>query len=73
MIPWRKLKRLCMGALGWPPSEFWNATLHECFEAIEGMAEFHGAKPAAQATPTKAKVDEMLLKYPDPPRGRRIG
>lgn len=59
-----------MGALGWPPSEFWNATLSECFEAIEGMAEFNGAKPPP--APAKSKVDEMLLKYPDPPKGRRV-
>lgn len=60
-----------MGALGWSPSEFWAATLHECFEAIEGLAEFNGAKPPP-APPAKAKVDEMVLKFPDPPKGRRI-
>lgn len=59
-----------MGALGWPPEAFWNATLHECFEAIDGLAEFHGAKPPP--VPAKAKMDEMLLKYPDPPKGRRL-
>lgn len=63
--------RLCMGALGWPPAVFWDATLIECFAAIDGMADFHGAKPPPSGPP-KAKVDEMLLRYPDPPKGRRI-
>lgn len=59
-----------MGALGWPPSEFWAATLGECFAALDGLAEFHGVKPPP--VPTKAKIDEMLLRMPDPPRGRRL-
>lgn len=60
-----------MGALGWPPSEFWAATLSECFAAIEGLAEFHGGKPQP-AAPTKAQVDDLLLKLPDAPKGRRL-
>jgi hypothetical protein len=59
-----------MGALGWPPAAFWAATLHECFAAIEGLQEFNGAKPPP--VPDKEKRDAMLLKYPDPPQGRRL-
>lgn len=58
-----------MGKLGWPPSEFWGAGLGEALAALDGFGEFHGAKPPAGPPP--AKVDAMLLKYPDPPRGRR--
>ena len=59
-----------MGALGWPPSEFWRASLIECFAALDGLAEFNGAKPQARA-PSRDKVDAMLLRFPDAAKGRR--
>ena len=58
-----------LGKLGWSPSEMWSATIVEAFAAIDGFAEFHGGKPPA--APPKTKVDDMLLRFPDPPKGRR--
>ena len=56
--------------MGWSEAQFWGSTLIGTFRATDGFAEFHGTKPPP--APTKSKVDEMLLKYPDPPKGRRV-
>lgn len=34
-----------MGVLGWPPSEFWDATLHDLGAGLDGLAEKNGADP----------------------------
>jgi hypothetical protein len=38
-----------MGVLGWPPSEFWQATMFDLLPALEGYAEKNGAKKKSKA------------------------
>ena len=33
-----------MGVLGWPPSEFWEASLYDLLPALKGRARANGAK-----------------------------
>ena len=38
-----------MGALRWSPSEFWSATPHDLFDALDGFAMTRGVKVASVA------------------------
>ena len=54
--------RTGIGALGWRPADFWQATLTEFFEGINGHNEAQGGddEPAA---PKASEMDALLAKY----------
>lgn len=41
---------LGLGVLRWPPEQFWNATTHELYAALDGYAESRSAKRDAPMT-----------------------
>lgn len=56
---------VAMGALGWPPSEFWNSTAPEVRLAIEGKQQALGI----QKPISPEEIRELAERYPD---GRSI-
>lgn len=52
-----------MGVLGWPPREFWNATLAEFNAAVEGWNIKNGG--GAPDAMTGDELAEMMKEYPD--------
>ncbi|KAA0689857.1 phage tail assembly chaperone [Neorhizobium sp. P12A] len=54
--------RTAFGALGWKPQDFWNCTLTEYFEAIEGFNEANGAGEKSGA-PTDEELEALVAKY----------
>lgn len=42
----RRWMQVGMGVLGWPPSEFWGATMFDLCAAVEGYLEKNGAETA---------------------------
>jgi hypothetical protein len=50
-----------MGVLGWPPSEFWAATMFDLAPALEGYAEKNGAKKKSKAPPQGADALQSFL------------
>jgi hypothetical protein len=54
---------VCMGMIGWTPTQFWNATLHEIIPAIDGFIEFNGG---GKETPmTNEELKDLMELYPD--------
>lgn len=54
--------RIGIGGLGWRPADFWDSTLTEFFEAINGYNEAQGGETEATA-PTQNELDSLLAKY----------
>lgn len=56
-----------MGHLGWPPSEFWNATIEDLCRAYDGWLEARGYKPPDRPDLEGLDefLDEMLEKFPN--------
>ncbi len=57
-----------MGVLGWPPSEFWNATPTELYSAIRGWQASQGIDPDEEDTGaalTRDELDDLMEQYPD--------
>lgn len=54
-----------MGVLGWPPSEFWQATPFELYAAIEGWQEANGSGNDADKYPTREGIEDLVIKYGD--------
>lgn len=52
-----------MGALRWPPSEFWSATPHDLFDAMDGFALARGGKSASVAK--EAYADWLAKEFGD--------
>lgn len=48
-----------MGVLAWPPSEFWSATPHDFYAAIDGFIERRGGKRAAGRRLDAATVEKL--------------
>jgi hypothetical protein len=51
-----------IGGLGWRPSEFWQSTMTEFFEAINGHNESQGAEQET-AAPNEDEVAALVAKY----------
>ncbi len=54
--------RLGIGGLKWRPSDFWDATLTEFFEAINGHNEAQGGETESDA-PKASEIDALVAKY----------
>jgi hypothetical protein len=54
--------KIGIGGLGWRPVDFWEATLTEFFEAINGHNEAQGAEVESSA-PKPGEMDALLAKY----------
>ncbi|RWX28966.1 phage tail assembly chaperone [Rhizobium leguminosarum] len=54
--------RIGLGGLGWRPADFWEATLTEFFEAINGHNEAQGAEQP-EAAPSDDEVQALIAKY----------
>lgn len=50
------------GQLRWSPEVFWNCTLREFNAAIKGVTKQH-----APQAPSRAKLKELMERYPDGP------
>jgi|TARA_R100000482_G_scaffold28050_1_gene8770 hypothetical protein len=54
---------VCMGMIGWSPTQFWNSTLNEIIPAIDGFIEFNGGN---KETPmTNDELKDLMELYPD--------
>lgn len=54
-----------MGGLGWPPSEFWNATLVDIMSAVAGRNEVNGGNEVQDEPMTRADVLALVERYPN--------
>jgi len=54
--------RLGIGGLKWRPADFWDATLTEFFEAINGHNEAQGGEAETDA-PKSSEIDQLVAKY----------
>lgn len=54
--------RTGIGALGWRPADFWEATLTEFFEGINGHNEAQGGEQE-QAAPKESEMNALLARY----------
>lgn len=54
--------RIGLGGLGWPPQVFWDSTLTEFCEAIEGKNEASGGKREV-AAPSDEDLQELIKRY----------
>ena len=54
--------RIGIGGLGWRPTDFWDATLTEFFEAIHGHNEVQGGE-TEPAAPNEKEMAGLLAKY----------
>lgn len=58
-FPWRDYQRFCLGALGWTPQAFWQATAWEVAEAYEGYALKHGINRVPKTSLTAEDILEI--------------
>jgi len=49
--------------IGWPPKDFFSASLHEVWNAIDGFAEFNSDGKSAPMT--KDEFEDLKELYPD--------
>jgi uncharacterized phage protein (TIGR02216 family) len=64
--PWRRVKEIGMGVLGWPPESFWLATPAELTAALDGYLMRIGARRASAAPPlTRDEVAALRRRFPD--------
>ncbi|MDI7923406.1 phage tail assembly chaperone [Ferirhizobium litorale] len=54
--------KTAFGALGWKPAEFWDSTLTEFFQAIEGWNEANGVEKKA-GPPTEDDLESLAKRY----------
>jgi len=53
-----------MGVLGWPPSEFWQATPYELYAAVEGWQEANGGS-GEDKYPDRESIEDLVVEYGD--------
>lgn len=63
-FPWKTYQEVCLGGLGWQPSEFWKATTWDVMRACEGKAAANGTKKAKRKfrPPSKEEREELHRK-----------
>jgi len=61
-FPFRQWLRIALGGLKWRPADFWDATLTEFFEAINGHNEAQGGDAEPEA-PTDREMAALMAKY----------
>jgi len=54
------MMELGLGVLGWPPSEFWEATPHDLLAALDGWSEKNGGK-RSRLTPSQVATLKRML------------
>jgi len=55
--------QLCLGKMGMTTSGFWDLSLYELTQAIEGFNEFHyGGNPKPLH---RGELEDMMERYPD--------
>jgi uncharacterized phage protein (TIGR02216 family) len=58
------MMQIGMGVLGWPPSEFWQATPYELYAAIEGWQEANGGG-GEDKYPDRESIEDLVVEYGD--------
>ena len=53
--------QICFGMIGMQPSEFWNSSVCEINNAIEGFTEFHTSEPEQPLS--KDELDNLMELY----------
>lgn len=63
-LPITRFFQICVGMIGISISEFWDLSLIEIYNAIEGFKEFNSTE--ANIDPlTKTELTELMELYPD--------
>jgi hypothetical protein len=55
--------RIGIGGLKWRPADFWEATLTEFFDGIEGHNEAQGIEDTDTAAPSDRELEALIGKY----------
>lgn len=55
--------RIGIGGLKWRPSDFWEATLTEFFDGIQGHNEAQGVEESDTAAPNERELEALISKY----------
>ncbi|MBX5017502.1 MULTISPECIES: phage tail assembly chaperone [Rhizobium] len=62
-FPWRQWMRIGIGGLKWRPADFWDATLTEFFDGIEGHNEAQGVDEQNTDAPSDRELEALVAKY----------
>lgn len=62
-LPVKKYYQICVGMAGMQPTEFWNCSLIEVYNAIDGFGEFNGA--TQEAPMDKNELSDLMEMFPD--------
>ena len=55
--------QICLGMIGINPSEFWNMSVIEVNQAIDGFREFHTTDEASPMT--RNELQDLMELHPD--------
>ena len=55
---------MCVGMMGMQPSEFWNSSPVEIYNALDGFREFNGTDQQSRPM-DKQELKELMELYPD--------
>lgn len=55
--------QICLGMMGMQPSEFWNLSPREMWEAIKGFKQFHAT--TKDEPMTNEELENLMELYPD--------
>jgi hypothetical protein len=55
--------RIGIGGLKWRPADFWEATLTEFFDGIQGHNEAQGIEESDTAAPNERELEALIGKY----------
>ncbi|PDS68012.1 hypothetical protein CO651_31560 [Rhizobium phaseoli] len=55
--------RIGIGGLKWRPADFWDATLTEFFDGIEGHNEAQGVDEQSADAPSDRELEALVAKY----------
>jgi uncharacterized phage protein (TIGR02216 family) len=58
------MMQIGMGVMGWPPSEFWQATPYELYAAVEGWQEANGGG-GEDKYPDRESIEDLVVEYGD--------
>ena len=58
-FPWTQYRRVCLGVLRMPPSEFWGTDTWTVMDAYEGYAQSKGVAAAGGEKLNKDDVEEL--------------
>jgi uncharacterized phage protein (TIGR02216 family) len=58
------MMQIGMGVMGWPPSEFWQATPYELYAAVEGWQGANGGG-GEDKYPDRESIEDLVVEYGD--------